>query len=152
MHQQMSFVLPKIDRKATQEAVEAQLEKYRLFKYLSFEEREASVTASTEERFHGPTNETSDQTGDIAIYNVEQRKLREDFCNHVERAVSRLPKLERFLIEKRYMSVEAEYTSDFQVYCFEYQPPISAVTYGKIRTKAFYRLALNLNIAVIENV
>lgn len=146
----MSFVLPEIDRKETQQAVENELEKYRLFKYLDFEEREAFITASSEERFHGPTNQTSDQTGSIAIYNTDQRKMRQAFSNRVERAVARLPKLERFLIEERYMSQETEYLTDYNVYCFKFQPPISEKTYSKIRWKAFYKLALNLNIAVIK--
>lgn len=141
-------MLPEIDRKETQQAVEDALEKYRLFKYLSFEEREASTTASAEIRYHGPTNETSDQTGSIAAYNVDQGEMRKDFCFRVERAVNRLPKMERFLIEERYMTNEAEYLTDYNVYCFKFQPPISAMTYSKIRWKAFYRLALNLNIAI----
>lgn len=146
----MSFVLPEIDRKETQQAVENELEKYRLFKYLDFEEKEAFITASSEERFHGPTNQTSDQTGSIAIYNADQQKMRQAFINRVERAVARLPNLERFLIEERYMSQETEYLTDYNVYSFKFQPPISEKTYSKIRWKAFYKLALNLNIAVIK--
>ncbi|MGI8351696.1 ArpU family phage packaging/lysis transcriptional regulator [Niallia circulans] len=147
----MSFVLPEIDRKLTQQAVEGELEKYRLFKYLEFEEREASITASSEPRYHGPTNQTSDQTSNIATYNVDQQTYRQNFINRVERAVARLPKMERFLIEERYMTNESEYITDYNVYCFKFQPPISAVTYGKIRWKAFYRLALNMNIAVLKD-
>ncbi|MCM3030369.1 MULTISPECIES: ArpU family phage packaging/lysis transcriptional regulator [unclassified Niallia] len=151
MLNQLSFVLPEIDRKATQLAVEGELEKYRLFKYLEFEEREASITASSEPRYHGPTNETSDQTSNIATYNADQQAYRKNFCNRVERAVARLPKMERFLIEERYMTNESEYLTDHNVYCFKFQPPISHVTYNKIRWKAFYRLALNLNIAVTKD-
>lgn len=151
MHNQVSFVLPEIDRKATQQSVEGHLETYRLYKYLSYEGRESSVTASTEERFHGPTNVTSDQTGNIAIHNADQEKMRNDFCIRVERAVARLPKMERFLIEERYMSLDAEYLTDYNVYSFKFQPPISEKTYSKIRWKAFYKLALNLNLAVIIN-
>lgn len=150
MRNQLSFMLPEIDRKETQQAVEDALEKYRLFKYLSFEEREASTTASAEIRYHGPTNQTSDQTSSIAAYNVDQEKMRKDFISCVERAVARLPKMERFLIEERYMSNETEYITDYNVYCFKFQPPISAVTYDKIRRKAFYRVALNLNVAVFK--
>lgn len=149
---QISFELPEIDQKATQIKVEEELAKYRLYKYLTFEEREAAITASPEVRYHGPTNQTSDQTADIATFNVDQQKFRKDFCQRVERAVSRLPKMERFLIEERYMSVDADYITDFNVYAFKFQPPISHVTYGKIRWKAFYRLALNLNVAVLKNV
>jgi ArpU family phage transcriptional regulator len=147
---QISFELPEIDRKATQQAVEEELEKYRLFKYLTLEEREPSITASSDIRYHGPTNQTSDQTGSIAIYNADQQKFRKDFCLRVERAVSRLPKMERFLIGERYLSVDADYITDYNVYSFKFQPPISHVTYSKIRWKAFYRLALNLNVAVLK--
>lgn len=145
----MVFELPELDRKATQWAVEAELEKYRLYKYLIFEEREASITGSSEERFHGPTNMTSDQTGSIAIYNADQQRYRRDYCKRVEWAVRRLPNMERFLIEERYMSEDAEYLSDYNVYCFKFQPPISEKKYSKIRWKAFYKLALNLNLAAI---
>lgn len=144
----MSFKLPELDRNATQSAVESHLEIYRLYKYLIFEEREASVTASSEVRYHGPTNQTSDQTGDIAIYNADQQRYQKDYCDRTEWAVRRLPKMERFLIEERYMSQDSDYINDFQVYCYKFQPPISHVTYGKIRWKAFYRLALTLNLAV----
>jgi ArpU family phage transcriptional regulator len=146
----MSFELPELDRKATQAKVEENLEKYRLFKYLTFEEREASITSSSTPRFHGTTNQTSDQTASIAIFNVDEQEKRKQYCERIERAVNRLPKMERFLIEERYMSAEAEYLTDYNVYCFKFQPPISERTYSKIRWKAFYKLALNLNIAVVK--
>ncbi|MEE8670446.1 ArpU family phage packaging/lysis transcriptional regulator [Heyndrickxia faecalis] len=147
----MAFELPELDRKATQRAVESALEEYRLYKYLTFEEREASITSAPEPRYHGNTNVVSDQTGSIAIYNVDEQRRRKAYCERIEKAVKRLPKMERFLIEERYMSMESEYVTDMQVYCFKFQPPISAMTYAKIRWKAFYRLALNLNIAVTKN-
>ncbi|MCM3122753.1 MULTISPECIES: ArpU family phage packaging/lysis transcriptional regulator [unclassified Mesobacillus] len=146
----MSFELPELDRKATQKKVEEYLEKYRLFKYLTFEERESSVTASSTPRYHAPTNLTGDQTGSIAIYNVDEQERRKLFCEWIDRAVNKLPKMERFLIEERYMSDDSEYLTDFNVYCHKFQPPISSMTYAKIRWKAFYRLALNLNIAVTK--
>ncbi|AQU73779.1 ArpU family phage packaging/lysis transcriptional regulator [Priestia megaterium] len=150
MENQLSFNLPEIDRKKTQQAVEDVLEQYRLFKYLSFEKREVSITVNPEIRYHGPTYQMSDQTASIASHNVDAEKMRKDFCFRVERAVARLPKMERFLIEERYMTNEADYLTDYNIYCFKFQPPISAMTYSKIRWKAFYRLALNLNIAVTK--
>lgn len=146
----LDFELPELDRKLTKQKVEAHLEKYRLFKYLTFEERETSLTASPEPRYHGPTNLTSDQTGSIAMYNVDEQERRKHFCERTERAVKHLPPMERFLIEKRYMVEDSEYITDYNVYCHEFQPQISAPTYDKIRWKAFYRLALNLNIAVTK--
>lgn len=146
----MSFELPELDRKATQAKVEEYLEKYRLFKYLTFEEREASTTASSTPRYHGPTNQTGDQTGSIALYNVDEQERRKQYCEWIERAVHRLPKMERFLIETRYMAEDAEYLTDFNVYYHKFQPAISEKTYSKIRWKAFYKLALNLNIAITK--
>ncbi|OAZ43387.1 ArpU family phage packaging/lysis transcriptional regulator [Paenibacillus polymyxa] len=145
---QQSF-LPEIDRKQTQAAVEAALEKYRIYKYLSVEEREASTTAAYSDMPRSsPTNVTSDQTANIAIYNVDSQTYREEYCKRVERAVKRMPKMESFLIESRYMTKEHDYITDQRVYSFVFQPPISEPTYRKIRWRAFYKLALDLKIIV----
>ena len=142
---QLSFELPELDHKKTQRAVEAALEKYRLYKYLTFEERETSVTASSDPRYHGPTNITSDPTASAAIFNVDSREARKTYCERIERAVNDLPKMERFLIQKRYMTNDADYITDYHVYNFEFQPPRNKDTYAKIRRKAFYRLVLKLD-------
>lgn len=149
MEQQLSFELPELDRKKTQAAVEGALEKYRIFKYMSFDEREASITQSYDPRYHGATNTTSDQTAAIAIHNVDSQAARRAYCERIERAVKRLPRMERFLIEERYMADDSEYITDLQVYNFRFQPPVSKDTYAKIRWKAFYKLALSLNVQVI---
>lgn len=146
----MSFQLPELDRKKTQTEVESWLARYRIFKYLTFEEREANITPGYEERLHGPTNTTSDQTAQIAIMNANDQEYRKSFCDRLERAVKRLPPMERVLIEERYMTADSEYITDHNVYSFKFKPPISATYYNKIRWKAFYKLALNLNVAVIK--
>ncbi|MCS1392990.1 transcriptional regulator [Lysinibacillus boronitolerans] len=143
----MAFELPELDRKATQAAVERELERYRIFKYLTFEEKEAATTSRLDDIGGGKSNLTSDQTGSVAIYNVDEKSARRKYCERIERAVKRLPPMERFLIETRYMADDAEYLTDMKVYCFKFQPPISPPTYDKIRWKAFYKLALDLNIA-----
>lgn len=151
MEQQLNFgddFLPELDRKKTQKAVEDALAKYRIFKYLTFEEREVSTTPSYEERLHGETNTTSDQTADVATYNVYEQQKRKAYCERIERAVKRLPRMERFLIEERYMSQDAEYITDQHVYNFVFQPPISQPKYAAIRWRAFYKLALDLKIEV----
>lgn len=146
----MSFELPELDRKATQKEVEAALEKYRIFKHLTFEEKETSITTTLDDVGGGKSNTISDSTGNTATHNIDQQTKRCKYCERIEKNVRRLPKMERFLIEERYMSDEAEYITDYNVYCFKFQPPISAMTYAKIRWKAFYKLALNLNIAVTK--
>lgn len=148
---QMSFELPELDRKKTKQAVEDAFEKYRIFKYLTFDEREAGITASYSDMPGSKTNVTSDQTALTAIYNVDTQAMRLRYCERIERAVKRLPWRERFLVEKRYLVEDASYITDTHVYCFVFDPPISAVTYANIRWKAFYQVALYLNIAVKKN-
>jgi ArpU family phage transcriptional regulator len=139
-----SDFLPELDRKATQKSVEGILERYRLYKYLTFEEREASITASYEAREGGRPNTISDQTANIAVYNVDEQDKRRQYCERIERAVNRLPRMERFLIQERYMSEDAEYITDLNIYNFKFQPPINKDTYAKIRWRAFYKLAFRL--------
>ncbi|MBW4083608.1 ArpU family phage packaging/lysis transcriptional regulator [Paenibacillus sp. S150] len=144
---QQSF-LPEIDRERTQAAVEAALEKYRMNKFLSFEEREASTTATWSDSPKGFTGNTTDQTASIAIHNVDTKAAQREYCERIERIVRRLPRMEKFLIEERYMTNEHDYITHEKVYSFSFKPPISAGTYKKIRWKAFYKLALDLNLIV----
>ncbi|WP_345739415.1 hypothetical protein [Virgibacillus salarius] len=51
----MGFELPELDRKQTQKAVEAALEKYRIYKYLTFE-RESSTTSHIDDVGGGRSN------------------------------------------------------------------------------------------------
>lgn len=144
---QQSF-LPEIDRERTQAAVEAALEKYRINKFLSFDEREASTTAAWSMTPRSDTGTTSDQTSSIAIHNVDGLAARREYCERIERSVRRLPRMEKFLIEEKYMSNEHDYITHEKVYSIKFQPPISFGTYRKIRWKAFYKLALDLNLIV----
>ncbi|MNW32493.1 hypothetical protein D3C74_94360 [compost metagenome] len=143
------FELQELDPKKTKSAVEGVLHKYRMYRYLlseETEEREASITASYSDMPRSsPTNVTSDQTASIATHNVDAQAFRRSFVDRVDRAVNALPKMEKFLIQKRYMSKNAEYITDGHVYNFEFQPPCNKDTYGKIRRKAFYRLILKLD-------
>jgi ArpU family phage transcriptional regulator len=143
---QLSFELPELDRKKTQEAVEAAFEKYRIYKYLTFEEREASTTAGYSDMPRG--GGISDQTASIAIHNTDVPAARRKYMDRIERAVNRLPRMEKFLLQERYMVEDSEYITDYTVYMDKFQPPISDRTYSKVRWKAFYKLALSLDIAV----
>lgn len=138
----MNPFLPELDRRKTQNAVEAIFEKYRIYKTITFEVREASVTASYTERFHGPTNVTSDQTASVAIYNVDMPAARKQYCEIIESIVERLGEREQTLIRERYMKQDDVF--DYKVYNHILEPPVSKDTYTKIRTRAFYKLALAL--------
>lgn len=135
------------DRKIIRKSVESVLTRYRLYKYLTFEEREATVTASYEAREGSGSNKTSDQTATIAIHNVDGYAAWKAYCERVERAVKRLPRMERFLIEERYMGSDSEYITDYSVYCHKFDPPISEGTYSKIRQRAMQKLYLLLGLA-----
>ncbi|MEB4785013.1 ArpU family phage packaging/lysis transcriptional regulator [Paenibacillus jamilae] len=139
------FELQELDPKKTKSAVEGVLQKYRMYRYLVFEEREAGTTASYSDTPNGYTGTTSDQTAKIAVYNADVKEFRKSYCERVERAVNTLPKKEKLLIQKRYMTNDADYITDGHVYNFEFQPPCNKDTYGKIRRKAFYRLILKLD-------
>lgn len=143
---QLNFELPELDRRRTQQAVESALEKYRIFKTITFDEREANTTAGYSDMPRSYTGTTTDQTASIAIHNVDVPAQRRAYCERIERAVRRLHPKERLLIEERYM--KEDYVYDFAVYNQKFNPPISKGTYIKIRWKAFYKLALTLDIAV----
>ncbi|MGG3504698.1 ArpU family phage packaging/lysis transcriptional regulator [Paenibacillus lautus] len=147
---QGSFDLPELDQKKTQAAVEEVLEKYRIFKTITFEEREANVTSSISDVPRSFTGTTSDQTGDIAIHNVFVPEMRRSFCERVERAVNKLYPKERLLITERYMKDNR--VTDIKMYTFVFNPPMSRDTYVKIRWTAFYSLAFNLSYFKIINI
>jgi ArpU family phage transcriptional regulator len=144
--------LREIDRELTKAAVERYLSEYRMYKHIVFEEREATMTAAYGDGVSESqrSNVTTDQTAQIAIYNVDEPVRRKKHCERLEAAVRKLPRNERYLMEKRYLSDEAEYITDYQVYCHEFSPPIGETFYRKIRNKAFYKVALALDIEVYK--
>lgn len=138
------FTLPELDRKRTQAAVEAAFEKYRLYKTITFDEREATTTASYSDMPRSYTGVTTDQTAQIAVHNVDMPAARRSYCERIEKVVKRLPAIEQKIIQARYM--EDDYIFDYQVY--RVTLGISEMTYMKRRWKAFYKLALALDIAI----
>jgi ArpU family phage transcriptional regulator len=144
--EQLSFLSPELDLKRTQEAVETALEKYRLYKLTDFEPREAAITPGYNERFHGNTNVTSDQTASVGIYNVDAPNMQRQYCERLERVVRRLSHKERTIIEERYM--KDDYVRDIEVYARIM--PMDIKTYMKYRRSAFYKLAFALEITVTK--
>jgi ArpU family phage transcriptional regulator len=134
------------ERRLIQQAVEEAFERYRLYNFLKLEKREARITVNYEARPNGPTNKISDQTGDIAVYNVDEPARRQAYIERIEQAVECLPFKEQLLVKARYM--QKEETFDYVVYNQVFDPPISEGTYAKIRRSAFYLLSLALRIDV----
>jgi len=48
------------------------------------------------------------------------------------------------------MGSDSEYIIDYAIYNNQFNPPISEFTYNKIKWKAFYKIALALDIQVIK--
>lgn len=137
-----------IDKRRTKDKVEHALEQYRIFKFVSFQRRQANMTASYSDMPRSNTGVTSDQTSSIAAYNVDEPEKRRLYCEEMESAVADLPEKERRLIELRYFDREAQYILDAKVYV---TMEISAPTYDKIRWRAFIKLALYLGIEVYKD-
>lgn len=72
-------------------------------------------------------------------------KAEEEFKPLID-AIYRLPEVEKKLVVAKYLSNESEYLADYQVYSYHFDPPISQVTYIKIRDRAFLKLALIFNL------
>lgn len=135
--------LPQLDRRKTQAAVEGVMEKYRIYKTITFEEREARLTSSYNEVPSGFTGTVSDSTASVALYNVDMPAARAAYCERIERIVERLNDRERLLLRERYMKQDDVF--DYKVYNHVFDPPISKDTYVKVRTGAFYKMALTLS-------
>lgn len=143
MNTQLSF-LPEIDRKATQKNVEQVLETTRIYRQIGFVRREISNTPSYEPRLHGNTNKTSNQTADCSIWNVDHEQEVKTLAERVESAVNRLDKKEREIIQKRYLE-----DVDALDYLLHHEVGVSQRTYERIKSRAFYKLALMLKIEVV---
>ncbi|TQS01408.1 ArpU family phage packaging/lysis transcriptional regulator [Paenibacillus ottowii] len=142
--------LPKLDNKKTKNAIVGVFEKYQIFKNTIIEQREATITASYQDRPSGPTNVTSDSTANVAIFNVFEPEHRRQFCENVELAVSYLYPKYREIIELKYLGDDMP--TDYAVYNFKMDHPISKDTYAKLRRKAFQNLAYSFHAFGIINI
>jgi len=142
--EQLTFQLPQIDRDATRKNVEKALETARVYKQIGFVRREIKNTMSFEPRFHGPTNKINRPAEDTAVWNVDKEKEIMETVEAVEKAVSRLGRLEREIIQRRYLREEEEY--DYIV-CQELH--LSERKYRRIKARAIYKLAFMLRLEVM---
>jgi len=113
---------------------------YRKHKYytLFMSDYNINLTTKIDEVGGGRSNQTSDQTANIAIKLADEKQEALDFVEKVERAVNQLPDIERDLIKYRYMTRDYNYISDYTVY--ETKLFISKPTYIKVRDRAFKKL------------
>jgi ArpU family phage transcriptional regulator len=146
MEKQLEFMLPEIDRDATKKAVEAALEKYRLF-LLTLrldqlprvtQQYSLDVPPSNTNKFHSSTEE-------MAIRNADYERERSEYIKRVTLAVNRLSYWERAIIIRRYMTEEDVY--DYEIYN---ELGMSERKYYRIKSRAFYKFAFALKIEVYK--
>ncbi|WP_244151204.1 ArpU family phage packaging/lysis transcriptional regulator [Parageobacillus thermantarcticus] len=143
-YKQLSF-LRDVDGEKTKEAVEAALEKYRMYMLTVPDEFLPRVTQTYSLVPPSQTNAFHSSTEDAAIKKVDFERERDEYMRKIVRAVNRLTKLQRELIVKRYMTFEEPRDCDvYNDMC------ISESKYYREREKAFYKIAFALGIEVYK--
>ena len=138
----MDFMLPEIDRKATKKAVEAALEKYRIF-LLTLKLDQLPKVTQHYSLVPAKTSKLHSSTEEIAIKNVDYERERAEYIQRVVEAVNRLDYWERAIIIQRYMTGEEVF--DYAVYN---ELGMSHRNYYRLKSRAFYKLAFALEIEV----
>ncbi|CEG29813.1 ArpU family phage packaging/lysis transcriptional regulator [Bacillus sp. B-jedd] len=145
MGNQINFNLPSIDREATKKAVEAALEKYRIFLLTQSPDKQPKVTQNFSMEMPAYSNQFHSSTEEAAIKNADYEMEREQYIRRIVLAVNRLSHWERSIIIMRYMSQEDYY--DYELYN---EMGMSERKYYRLKAKAFYRLAFALKVEVYE--
>ncbi|MNO29192.1 hypothetical protein D3C76_191000 [compost metagenome] len=141
MGKQLEMDIYKIDEEATTKAVEEYLNDAREYKITEYIPLEPSMTAGYSDMPRG--SGTSDQTGDIAIYNTDEQERRKRHVERAERAVNRLPQRQQKIIRAKYLDADAEERWDYEV---ADEIGYSDRHYRRIKSFAIYRLANSLGL------
>ncbi|MEK5036902.1 ArpU family phage packaging/lysis transcriptional regulator [Sporosarcina sp. FSL K6-3457] len=132
--------LPEIDRKATRDAVEAVLERYRMYSLQVSLDRLPSITASYS-LTPASSNLPSSSTERAAIANVEYEIKREKFIDWIVFAVNQLSEIERSIVYMRYLQKNELF--DYQIYI---DLNMSERNYYRIKSRLLEKLAFVLKI------
>lgn len=134
-----------VDGEKTKEAVEAALEKYRMYMLTVPDEYLPRVTQTYSLVPPSNTNAFHSSTEDVAIKKADFERERDEYMERIRRVVNRLNKTERELIIKRYLSNEEMY--DYELYN---EMGMSESKYYRLKARAFYKLAFILRIEVYK--
>lgn len=138
-----NFILPEIDRKETKKAVEAALERYRVFLLTLRLDELPAVTQQYSLVPPTNTNKFHSSTEEVAIANADYDLKRKEYIQRIVEAVNRLDYWERAIIIQRYMRTEEVF--DYAVYN---ELGMSHRNYYRLKSRAFYKLAFALEIEV----
>lgn len=147
MGKQLEMDIYKIDEEATTKAVEEYLKDAREYRITEFIPIEPTTTPAYNDMPGGNTG-TSDQTGDIAIYNVDEQERRKRHIERAERAVNRLPQRQQRIIRAKYLDTDAEDRWDYEV---ADEIGYSDRHYRRIKSFAIYRLANSLGLLKLRD-
>lgn len=132
--------LPELDRRKTQRAVEQIFDTYRIYRTITFEIKEPRAREYTDKPVL-PIR--SLRVGDRISGEMDEPAARKQYCDLIDSIVERLDERERLLLMERYMKSDDVF--DYKVYNHIFDPPVSKDTYVKIRSRAFYKIALALS-------
>ena len=119
--------LSKHQVKKITETMEAELERYRIYKSFVLTPEELNITSNT-----------------FPVFTAEDIAKCLRFCEQIDQAVQQLPKRQKSIIQEKYIHLESEYRTDREVYEEILDPPISSLTYMKARKNALLNLSLIL--------
>lgn len=143
---QLSIDIYNVDESATKDAVEKYLHQAREYKLTEYIPVQPTTTPGYSDIPRSNTGLTSDQTGDIAIRNVDEQARRKAHVERVEKAISRLPQRQQKLIRTRYF----DNGEDIWDYEAAIEIGYSERHYRRIKTLAILRLASMLGLLVFE--
>lgn len=135
MNYKRESCLPELDRRKTQRAVEQIFDTYRIYRTITFEIKETKATDYTDK----PAVPIR-SSGDKISGEMDEPAARKQYCDLIDSTVERLDERERLLLRERYMKSDDVF--DYKVYNHIFDPPVSKDTYVKIRSRAFYKIAL----------
>lgn len=140
------FMLPEIDAEETKKKVEKALEACLVFEQIGYHPGiEPKTTPGYSQSPGTQTNAFHSSTEDSAQKNIDIEQFRREHVRRVRRAVSRLGKREREIIEKRYLD-----DPDLTDYIIFNEIHLAERTYYRVKARAFYKLAFSLKIEVLK--
>ncbi|MGC5327099.1 ArpU family phage packaging/lysis transcriptional regulator [Brevibacillus sp. SYSU BS000544] len=138
--------MPKINHIQTSKKVKEVLDLARSFIQMGFHPKiEVRVTAGYQLVPRSETNRFISSTESVAIKNVDIERMRTEHVRIVLEAVNSLAKKERELISIRWFGDDD--LTDIEAYI---ELDMTHATYYRVRSRAFYKLAHALHLAVYE--
>ncbi|WP_375104629.1 ArpU family phage packaging/lysis transcriptional regulator [Paenibacillus sp. RS8] len=141
--QQLTFPYADLDSDQTRQRVEEFLETVQVFRRFGFVRREATITHNASPQYHQRTNTISRSAEDIALWNVSKEDELQRKSDLLDKAMSKLNRIEREIVNQRYMTPDEVY--DYNVAA---DMCIGEKRYRELRDRALFLLAFALRLEV----